>query len=61
MRPIRYYDVVSHRRNPYHLRRELVQEALRQGISCAARAFHTSRKTVRKWLRPASGGGPGRP
>jgi len=51
MRPIRYYDVVSHRRNPYHLRRELVQAALREGISMTARSFHTTRKTVRKWLR----------
>lgn len=51
MRPIRYYDVVSHRRNPYHLRRELVQAALQDGISVAAGAFHTTRKTVRKWLR----------
>lgn len=51
MRPIPYYDVVSHRRNPYHLRRELVQAALREGISVAARSVHTTRKTVRKWLR----------
>jgi len=57
MRPIRYYDVVSHRRNPYHLRRELVQAALREGISVAARSFHTTRKTVRKWLRRFQEGG----
>jgi transposase-like protein len=50
MRPMRYEEVMSHRRNPYHLRRELVQAALREGISVAARSFHTTRKTVRKWV-----------
>lgn len=51
MRPIRYYDVVTQRRNPYHLKRELVRMALREGISQAARSFHTTRVTVGKWLR----------
>ena len=50
MRPIRYHDAVSHRWNPYHLRRELVQAVLREGISVAARSFRTTRKTVRKWV-----------
>lgn len=51
MSPVRYYHICRELRNPYTFRIKLVQYAEQHGISAAARAFATTRPTVRKWLR----------
>ena len=50
MSPIPYYHLYRDLRSPYTFRIKLVQYAHEHGVSAAARAFATTRKTVRKWL-----------
>jgi len=50
MSPVPYYHIYRDLRNPYTFRIKMVQYAQQHGISQAARAFATTRKTVRKWL-----------
>jgi len=49
MSPIPYYHLYRDLRSPYTFRIKLVQYAHEHGVSAAARAFATTRKTVRKW------------
>src|SRR3970282_483896 len=49
MSPIPYYHLYRDLRRPYTFRIKLVQYAHEHGVSAAARAFATTRKTVRKW------------
>lgn len=46
-----YYTVLRQSREPTYLRLEMVRYARAQGIKPAARYFHTTVRTVRKWLR----------
>ena len=48
---ITYSDVLVLNRNPVDLRIKMVQTAQQYGVSYAARAFNTTRKSVRKWLK----------
>ena len=47
---IGYYEMICQMKNAYSFRKKLVEYALENGISAAAREFHTTRKTVYKWL-----------
>ena len=49
MCPYRYYTVMRHARDPQHLRLQMVRHAEAHGVKAAARAFHATPKTVRKW------------
>ena len=49
--PVPYYDVVRQMKNAFNYRLQLVTYARQYGIKAAARAFHTTVPTVRKWLR----------
>ena len=51
MCPLRYYPMLRQSKDPVRLRFELVRYAREHGIKPAARAFSTTVKTVRKWLR----------
>lgn len=48
---IRYYTMIRQSKNPKVFRYELVRYAKEHGIKPAARAFNTTPKTVRKWVR----------
>lgn len=50
MCPRKYYDVMRTSKDIRHLRYLMVQTAVEWGIRAAARDFHTTRNTVRKWL-----------
>jgi transposase len=49
--PARYFDLIREMRDAYNHRLRLVQYARQHGIKAAARAFATTVRTVRKWLR----------
>jgi transposase len=51
MCPVKYYDILRDSSNPFNTRVKMVQFAFQSGISEAARAFGTTRDTVRKWKR----------
>ncbi len=51
MCPPPYYDLMRNSKDPRFLRLRMVQYAAEQGVKPAARAFGTTPKTVRKWLR----------
>lgn len=51
MCPLGYYTVLRQSKEPTYLRLEMVRYARAQGIKPAARYFHTTVRTVRKWLR----------
>jgi transposase len=46
-----YYDVMRGIQNIFNTRLEMVQLAMKKGISEAARQYNTTRNTVRKWVR----------
>lgn len=50
MRPYAYYTVMRQSQDPKMLRLRMVLYAKDQGVKPAAKAFHTTAKTVRKWL-----------
>jgi len=49
--PVPYFDVVRQMPNAFDYRLRLVTHARQHGIKAAARAFRTTVRTVRKWLR----------
>jgi transposase len=51
MCPYRYYNVMRTSKDPKQLRYRMVLSVDRVGIKQTARAFRTSRNTVRKWWR----------
>ena len=51
MCPVKYYDILRDSANPFNTRVKMVQYAFQFSISEAARAFGTTRDTVRKWKR----------
>ncbi len=51
MNLIPYFTTMRQSKDPRYLRLEVVRYAQAHGIKPAARAFHTTPKTVRKWLR----------
>jgi transposase len=51
MCPYRYYNVMRTSKDPKQIRYQMVLSVDRVGIKQTARDFHTSRTTVRKWLR----------
>jgi transposase len=53
-----YYDLVREMRDAYNHRLRLVEYARQHGLKAAARAFQTTRPTVRKWLRRFQQQGP---
>jgi len=46
-----YYKLMRELKDKTQLRQQMVTVARQQGIKPAARIFHTTAKTVRKWLR----------
>ena len=58
MCPCPYFTMSRSRDHRFDLRMHLVRIALAQGVRAAARAFSTSRNTVRKWLRRFQQQGP---
>jgi len=50
MCPYDYYTEMRQASDPKHLRLRMVQFAQEHGVKPAARAFHATPKTVRKWL-----------
>jgi len=50
MCPIGYYTNMRRSKDPKWLRYEMVRYAREHGVKPTARAFHTTPKTVRKWL-----------
>ena len=50
MRPYPYYTVMRQSQDPKTLRLRMALHAKEHGVKPAARAFHTTVKTVRKWL-----------
>ena len=51
MCPLEYYTIMRQSKDPRYLRLEMVRYAKEHGIKPAARAFNTTPKTVRKWLK----------
>ena len=49
--PVPYFDVVREMKNAFNYRLRLVAHAREHGLKDAARFFHTTVPTVRKWLR----------
>ncbi len=49
--PAPYFDLIREMKNAFNHRLRLVHYARQHGIKAAARAFQTTRPTVRKWLR----------
>ena len=45
-----YYEALNQMKNIYNIRKKMVEHALENGISAAAKNYGTTRKTVRKWL-----------
>jgi len=50
-----YYKLMRELKDKTQLRQQMVTVARQQGIKPAARIFHTTAKTVRKWLRRYDG------
>lgn len=51
MCPVPYYELMRQSKDPRHFRFQMVRFAQKEGVKPAARAFATTPKTVRKWLR----------
>jgi transposase len=51
MCPDTYYDRIREMKNPFNHRLRLVDYARAHGLKAAARQFHTTLRTVRKWVR----------
>lgn len=51
MCPYTYYTIMRQIKDSKHLRLRMIHYATQHGIKPAARFFHTSPQTVRKWLR----------
>ncbi len=51
MCPLKYYTNMRQSKDPRYIRYEMVGYARDHGVKPAARAFNTTPKTVRKWLR----------
>jgi len=51
MVPVKYYEMIRQSKDPKVFRYEMVRYAKEHGIKPAARAFGTTPKTVRRWLR----------
>jgi len=51
MCPVKYYTIMRQSKDPRWLRYEMVRYARDNGVKPAARAFNTTPKTVRKWLK----------
>jgi transposase len=51
MSPVKYYTIMRQSEDPKWLRYEMVRYAWDNGVKPAARAFDTTPKTVRKWLK----------
>ena len=49
--PVRYYTMLRAKDHKFETRLHLVQHAETHGIKSAARAYGTTRNTVRKWVR----------
>src|SRR6266699_3009243 len=49
--PVPYFQVVREMKNAFNYRLCLVTHARQHGIKAAARAFRTTLRTARKWLR----------
>jgi len=45
-----YWKLIREMKHPYNHRLQLVQYARQNGVKAAARAFQTTRRTVRKWV-----------
>jgi transposase len=50
MTPVKYYTHIQLGSDSKTLRYQLIRFALQNGIKVAARVFHTTPKTVRKWV-----------
>jgi len=48
--PYNYYDMIRNKNQVFNYRLKMVQYAKINGIKPAAAYFHTTAKTVRKWL-----------
>lgn len=48
---MKYYQIIKNMSNKFNFRFSMVQYALQNGISEAAREYKTTRKTVRKWVQ----------
>lgn len=59
MSRLRYYHILGNKGKVYNVRLEMVATARAAGVSAAARAYGTTGKTVRKWVKryEAEGGG----
>ena len=55
LRPYPYYTVMRQSQDPKMLRLRMALHAKEHGVKPAARAFHTTVKTVRKWLKRFDG------
>lgn len=55
MRPYAYYTVMRQSQDPKTLRLRMALHAREHGVKAAARAFHSTAKTVRKWLKRFDG------
>lgn len=55
MCPYSYYTAMRDSKDPRYLRLEMVRHARKHGVKPAARHFHTTPNTVRKWLRRFDG------
>lgn len=53
-----YWKLIREMKNPYNHRLRLVSYARQHGLKAAARAFQTTRPTVRKWVRRYQQQGP---
>ena len=51
MCPVKYYTIMRQSKDPRLLRYEIVRYARDNGVKPAAKAFNTTPKTVRKWLK----------
>ena len=49
--PVSYFDVIRHMPNAFDYRLRLATHAHQHGIKATARAFSTTTRTARKWLR----------
>jgi len=55
MRPYAYYTVMRQSQDPKLLRLRMALYAKEHGVKPAARAFHSTPKTIRKWLKRFDG------
>ena len=55
MCPYDYYTEMREASDPKHLRLRMVRLAKERGVKTAARKFHATPKTVRKWRRRYDG------